>query len=89
MYREAFQARGLHPKNLSRTVEDSGTLSSPLIPWNTCGAFMSSTLSVSAAAYFPYAFLNLLTPIIAVIIGYTGFRIAMLPEPVRETVRVR
>ena len=89
MYREAFQARGLHPKNLSRTVEDSGTLSSPLVPWNTCGAFMSSTLSVSAAAYFPYAFLNLLTPIIAVIIGYTGFRIAMLPEPVRETVRVR
>ena len=53
MYREAFQARGLHPKNLSRTVEDSGTLSSPLVPWNTCGAFMSTTLSVSAAAHFP------------------------------------
>jgi NhaC family Na+:H+ antiporter len=83
MYREAFQARGLHPKNLSRTVEDSGTLSSPLIPWNTCGAFMSTTLSVSAAAYFPYAFLNLLSPVIAVIIGYTGFRIAMLTEPAR------
>jgi NhaC family Na+:H+ antiporter len=89
MYREAFQARGLHPKNLSRTVEDSGTLSSPLVPWNTCGAFMSSTLGVSAAAYFPYAFLNLLTPVIAVILGYTGYRIAMLPDPARETVQVR
>jgi NhaC family Na+:H+ antiporter len=80
MYREAFRARHLHPKNLSRTVEDSGTLSSPLVPWNTCGAFMSSTLMVPTAAYFPYTFLNLLTPIIAVIIAYTGFRIAKLPE---------
>jgi NhaC family Na+:H+ antiporter len=80
MYREAFRARHLHAKNLSRTVEDSGTLSSPLVPWNTCGAFMSTTLLVPTAAYFPYAFLNLLTPVIAVIIAYTGFRIAKLPE---------
>jgi NhaC family Na+:H+ antiporter len=89
MYREAYRARGLHPKNLSRTVEDSGTLSSPLVPWNTCGAFMSTTLSVSATAYFPYAFLNLLTPIVAVIIGYTGFRIATLTEPDREAAQQR
>jgi NhaC family Na+:H+ antiporter len=50
---------------------------------------MSSTLGVSAAAYFPYAFLNLMTPVIAVILGYTGYRIAMLPDPARETVQVR
>jgi NhaC family Na+:H+ antiporter len=50
---------------------------------------MSSTLSVSAAAYFPYAFLNLLTPVIAVIIGYTGFRIATLAEPGREAAQQR
>jgi NhaC family Na+:H+ antiporter len=89
MYREAYRTRGLHPKNLSRTVEDSGTLSSPLVPWNTCGAFMSTTLSVSATAYLPYAFLNLLTPIIAVIIGYTGFRIATLTEPTRGAAQLR
>jgi NhaC family Na+:H+ antiporter len=80
MYREAFRARGLHPKNLSRTVEDSGTLSSPLVPWNTCGAFMSTTLMVPTIAYFPYAFLNLLTPVVAVAIAFAGFRIAKLPE---------
>ncbi len=80
MYRDAFEKRGLHPKNLSRTVEDSGTLSSPLVPWNTCGAFMASTLMVPTAAYFPYAFLNLLTPVIAVTIAFAGFRIAKLPE---------
>ncbi len=80
MYREAFRSRNLHAKNLSRTVEDSGTLSSPLVPWNTCGAFMSTTLMVPTAAYLPYAFLNLLTPVVAVIIAYTGFRIAHLSE---------
>jgi len=80
MYREAFRARGLHPKLLSRSVEDSGTLSSPLVPWNTCGAFMSTTLMVPTMAYVPYAFLNLLTPVVAVIIAFSGFRIAKLPE---------
>jgi len=85
MYRETFRARGLQPKLLSRTVEDSGTLSSPLVPWNTCGAFMSTTLMVPTAAYFPYAFLNLLTPVVAVIIAFSGFRIARLPEGPDET----
>ena len=80
MYRDAYRARRLHPKLLSRTVEDSGTLSSPLVPWNTCGAFMSTTLMVPTVAYLPYAFLNLLTPVVAVILAYAGFRIAKLPE---------
>jgi NhaC family Na+:H+ antiporter len=84
MYRDAYRSRNLHPKNLSRTVEDSGTLSSPLVPWNTCGAFMSTTLMVPTAAYLPYAFLNLLTPVVAVMIAYTGFRIAKLPENPQE-----
>jgi NhaC family Na+:H+ antiporter len=83
MYRETYEQRGLHPKLLSRTLEDAGTLSSPLIPWNTCGAFMSTALMVSSTAYFPYAFLNLLTPVIGVILAYTGFRIARLPEVVK------
>jgi NhaC family Na+:H+ antiporter len=80
MYRESYEQRRLAPKLLSRTLEDAGTLSSPLVPWNTCGAFMSTALMVSTAAYFPYAFLNLLTPVFAVIIAFSGFRIARLPE---------
>lgn len=81
MYREAYQQRGLHPKLLSRTLEDGGTLSSPLVPWNTCGAFMATTLSVSTWAYLPYAFLNLLNPIVAIIIGFAGWKIARINSP--------
>jgi NhaC family Na+:H+ antiporter len=80
MYREAYRDQGLHPVVLSRTLEDSGTLSSPLVPWNTCGAFMSTTLGVSALAYLPYAFLNLLNPILAIVIAFLGWKIVMLPN---------
>jgi NhaC family Na+:H+ antiporter len=76
MYREAYDRAGLQPKVLSRTLEDAGTLSSPLVPWNTCGAFMSSTLGVAAFSYAPYAFLNLLCPLIAILFGFTGWTIA-------------
>jgi NhaC family Na+:H+ antiporter len=72
MYKNAFDKRGLHPKNLSRALEDSATLTSPLIPWNSCGAFMWATLGVYPLAYLPYAFLNLLTPIVSVFYGFTG-----------------
>jgi NhaC family Na+:H+ antiporter len=72
MYKDAFDKRGLHPKNLSRCLEDSGTLSSPLIPWNTCGAFMFATLGVHPFAYLPFAFLNLLNPLVSIFYGYTG-----------------
>ncbi|SFE86559.1 Na+/H+ antiporter NhaC [Alteribacillus iranensis] len=75
MYAEEFKKRGLKMKNLSRTVEDAGTMTSPLIPWNTCGAFMFATLGVSAFAYAPFAFLCLLSPIFAIIYGFTGFTI--------------
>jgi NhaC family Na+:H+ antiporter len=86
MYRETYEERGLAPVNLSRALESGGTLSSPLVPWNTCGAFMSTTLMVSASAYFPYAFVNLITPVIVVIVSYTGFRIARLPDASPEVV---
>lgn len=76
MYREAYKRRGLHPKLLSRTLEDAGTLSSPLVPWNTCGAFMTTTLGVSSLAYLPYAFLNLLNPLVAIVIAFAGWKIA-------------
>lgn len=72
MYKNAFDKKGLHPKNLSRCLEDSATLTSPLIPWNTCGAFMGATLGVHPLLYLPYAFLNLLNPLISIFYGYTG-----------------
>ncbi|MGB8951494.1 MAG: Na+/H+ antiporter NhaC [Candidatus Aminicenantales bacterium] len=81
MYRNAFLARGLHPKNLSRCLEDSGTLSSPLIPWNSCGAFMYATLGVYPLSYLPFAFLNLTNPLVSLFYGFTGITMAKLrPE---------
>jgi len=80
MFKDAYAERGLHPKNLSRVLEDAGTLSSPLIPWNTCGAFMLSTLAIHPFAYLPYAFLNLINPLVSVFYGYTGITMEKLPE---------
>tara|TARA_Y100000588_G_scaffold392451_1_gene504465 strand:- start:39360 stop:40781 length:1422 start_codon:yes stop_codon:yes gene_type:complete len=78
MYRGAFRNANLHPKNLSRCLEDAGTLTSPLIAYNTCGAYMSKVLGVSAGEYFLFAFLNLLTPLISVLYGFTGWTIKPL-----------
>lgn len=78
MLKDTYKERGLHAKNLSRCLEDSGTLTSPLIPWNSCGAFMGATLGVNPLAYLPYAFLNLLNPLISVFYGYTGLTMERL-----------
>lgn len=72
MYKGIFDERGLHPKNLSRCLEDAGTLTSPLVPWNTCGSFMSTTLGVATLAYAPFCFLNLINPFISIFYGFTG-----------------
>lgn len=79
MYREAFHRQGLDPRNLSRCLEDGGTLTSPLVPWNTCGAYMWATLGVFPFAYLPFAFLNLINPVISIIYGYTGLTMTRLP----------
>jgi NhaC family Na+:H+ antiporter len=76
MYAEAYRERGLHPKNLSRALEDGGTITSPLVPWNTCGAFMSGTLMVATGAYLPYAVLNYVNPLIGMLYGFLGITIA-------------
>lgn len=82
MYREAYGKAGLHPKNLSRCLEDAGTLTSPLIPWNSCGAYMFATLGVFPFAYLPYAFLNLINPLVSLLYGWTGWTMTRLPvEP--------
>ena len=75
MYKAEFQRRGLKPKNLSRVIEDSGTLTSPLVPWNTCGAYMAATLGVATFAYLPFVFFNLINPVVSIIYGITGFTI--------------
>jgi len=74
-FKEAFAERGIHPRVLSRTLEDAGTLGAPLIPWSTAGLYVYGMLKVSAAAYAPYAFLNWIVPIFALVYGYTGFAI--------------
>ena len=73
MYKDEYERRGLSRLNLSRTLEDSATLTSALVPWNTCGAYMSATLGIATIQYAPFAFFNLLCPVIAVIYGFTNF----------------
>lgn len=75
MYAEEYRKRGIKGKVLSRTLEDAGTMTSPLIPWNTCGAFMATTLGVATFSYLPYTFLCLLSPVIAIIYAVSGFTI--------------
>jgi len=81
MYKSAFDERGLHPKNLSRILEDAGTMTSALIPWNSCGAFMWATLGVYPLAYLPYAFLNLTSPIVSIFYGFTGITMEKTAPP--------
>jgi NhaC family Na+:H+ antiporter len=80
MYRSEFERRGLPPQLLSRAVEDSGTVTSVLVPWNTCGAYISGVLGVSTASYFPYCFFNLLSPLLDVLYGFIGFKVGS-PAP--------
>ena len=72
MYKGEYERRGLSPLNLSRTLEDSATLTSALIPWNTCGAYMSATLGIATLSYAPFAFFNLLCPVIAIIYAFVN-----------------
>lgn len=79
MFREAYARQHLDPKNLSRSLEDAGTLTSVLVPWNTCGAFMAQTLGVSTLSYAPFAFFNLLNPLVAAVYAFANIGIARLP----------
>ena len=84
MFRQAYHRRRLDPKNLSRTLEDAGTVTSVLIPWNTCGAFMAQTLGVSTLTYAPYAVFNLVSPLVAMACAYAQIGITRLEEPPPE-----
>ena len=80
MYKLEYAKRGLASQNLSRTLEDSATMTSPLIPWNTCGAYMAGTLGVATLSYLPYAFFNLFGPILCIAFAVAHFRIIPLAE---------
>lgn len=78
MFEKIYRERGLAPENLSRTLEDSGTVTSVLIPWNTCGAAQSHVLGVATMTYLPYCFFNIISPFMTVFFAYAGIKIAKL-----------
>jgi NhaC family Na+:H+ antiporter len=75
VFRAEFAKRGLAPTNLSRLAADSGTVTSPLVPWNSCGAFMGAVLGVPTLVYLPFCFFNIASPLLSVIYGFTGFKV--------------
>nr|WP_299173620.1 Na+/H+ antiporter NhaC [uncultured Allomuricauda sp.] len=81
MFSKAYQDRGLAPENLSRTLEDSGTVTSVLVPWNTCGAYHSGVLGVSVAEYFVYAIFNWLSPFMTLLFAAFRIKIKQLASP--------
>ena len=80
MFRKTFEDKGLKPEVLSRTLEDSGTVTSVLIPWNTCGATQSRVLGVSTFDYLPYAFFNIISPFMTVLFAYLNIKIRRITQ---------
>jgi len=82
MFKKAYEDKGLAPENLSRTLEDSGTVTSVLIPWNTCGAYHSKVLFgyAGATAYIPYAFFSIISPFMTLLFAAFRIKIKMLKE---------
>ena len=85
MFDKAYKDKGLAPENLSRTLEDSGTVTSVLVPWNTCGAYQSDVLQVSVADYFFYAIFNWLSPFMTLIFAAFGIKIKMLKDKITNS----
>jgi len=80
MFAKAYEDKGLAPENLSRTLEDSGTVTSVLVPWNTCGAYQSGVLGVSVVEYFAYAFFNLISPFMTLLFAAFQIKIKQLSK---------
>ena len=78
MFKKAYKGKGLAPENLSRTLEDAGTVTSVLVPWNTCGAYQSSVLGVHVADYFIYAFFNWISPFMTLLVAGLSLKIKQL-----------
>ena len=80
MYADTYREKDLAPENLSRALEDSGTVTSVLIPWNTCGAYHSNVLGVATGTYLPYCFFNIISPFMTMTVGYLGYKIRKLSK---------
>nr|WKN39423.1 Na+/H+ antiporter NhaC [Tunicatimonas sp. TK19036] len=85
MFARTYRERGLKPQVLSRTLEDSGTVTSVLVPWNTCGATQASVLGVATLTYAPFAFFCILSPLMTILFGYLNIKIARY-EPGEEKI---
>lgn len=84
MYADIYKEKGLAPENLSRTLEDSGTVTSVLVPWNTCGAYHSNVLGVATLAYLPFAFFNYISPFMTILYAYLKIKIRMRKDAQAE-----
>ena len=80
MYADTYREKGLAPENLSLTLEDTGTVTSVLVPWNTCGAYHSGVLGVATLAYLPYCIFNIVSPMMTILVAYLGYKIRMIKE---------
>lgn len=78
MFKPSYDKFGLAPQNLSRSLEDGGTITSVLVPWNTCGAYFSTILGVSTGAYLPFCFFNLINPFIGILVANLDWNIAKI-----------
>lgn len=74
-FKDKFKALGLHPKNLSRTMEDAGTVINPLVPWSVCGLFIATALNIPVTSYVPFAFFCLLSPVLTILFGWLNVTI--------------
>ena len=84
MFAKAYKDKGLAPENLSRTLEDTGTVTSVLVPWNTCGAYQAGTLGVATIDYLPYAFFNILSPFMTLIVAAFNIKIKQLVAEIKK-----
>tara|TARA_B100001287_G_scaffold125390_2_gene105684 strand:- start:15601 stop:17070 length:1470 start_codon:yes stop_codon:yes gene_type:complete len=78
MFAKSYAKYNLHPKNLSRTLEDSATVTSPLIPWNTCGATHAGVLGIATFTYMPFCFFNIISPFMTLLFAYAGIKISKI-----------
>jgi NhaC family Na+:H+ antiporter len=81
MFKDAYRKKGYENRLLSRTIEDAATVTSPLIPWNTCGLTQATILGVSTFVYFPYCFFNLISPLMSIIVAALGYKIPTTAQP--------
>ncbi|WP_372810966.1 Na+/H+ antiporter NhaC family protein, partial [Litorivivens sp.] len=88
MYPELYARYDLSARNLSRTLEDSGTVTSVLVPWNTCGAYHATVLGLGTLTYLPFCFFNLISPLMTILVMRMGWRVEHLtPEAQRVPVQ--